>query len=158
MKTFVKIFLISSLISMPVFAASDHEHKSMNRSEPSSKHAVTDKKAGHLHKAVYRSAPLSAAQKNAVHQHLEKMQALMVQIKNEKDAEKHEILMKKHMKLMHQCTHVMTHGEGEMPLLNMEEKMIMMEDHMSMMQMMMGQMMEHQSQAEVNKPAHQHKK
>lgn len=157
MKNIVNAILIASVVSVPVFAESEHHHKAVKRSEPASSQAVVEKKAGHLHKAAFRSAPLSKEQKREVHQHLEEMQALVREIKNEENTEKREKLMTKHMKLMRQCTHVMNHGEGEMPLLNMEEKMIMMEEHMGLMQMMMGQMVEHNSESKKSR-IHKHKK
>ena len=130
MKTLAKVIMITAVMSGPVFADSHHPHGTAN-------------KGGGM------MGMMSHEQMQAMHQHMEEMQALMANIQQESDPEKRKALMQAHMKDMQEGMQMMGgqggmgSGSKDMSSMGMEERMGMMEKHMSMMQMMMGQMMEH---------------
>lgn len=89
--------------------------------------------------------------------HMQEMDTLMAAIKAEQDPAKLEALMQQHMELMHAGMEMMSRGEGATNGMTMEDRMQGMEHRMEMMQMMMGQMMEHDTE-ESARPIHQHKR
>jgi hypothetical protein len=157
MKKYIQALLIMTVVSAPAFGEDGHEHKSTFRSEADSSFSVTEKKDGHIHKSIYRSMLLSDAQKKEVHEHLKEMQDLMKKIKLEKNIDERQILLDKHMKLMSQCSHVMTKGEKDVNQLSEKDRNDLMIEHMEMMEVMMGQMNEHNI-VESNDRIHRHKK
>ena len=90
---------------------------------------------------------------STMHQHMQQMQALMTEIRSEKDPAKRRALMQQHMtsmQAMMRSLHASMAQEQKMPMGNsmgaMQQRMKMMQQHMSMMQMMMGQMIDHSAE------------
>lgn len=90
---------------------------------------------------------------STMHQRMQQMQALMTEIRSEKDPAKRRALMQQHMtsmQAMMRSLHASMAQEQKMPMGNnmgaMQQRMNMMQQHMSMMQMMMGQMIDHSAE------------
>lgn len=92
---------------------------------------------------------MNQEQMQTMHQHMEKMQALMAEINQESDPEKRRALMQTHRQSMREGMQMMKgqggmgSGRKGMSPMGMEERMGMMEQRMNMMHMMMEQMMDH---------------
>lgn len=106
---------------------------------------------------LMQSAAFAADSNTQMQTHMQQMQTLMAAIKAEQDPAKLEALRQEHMALMHSGMKMMGPGEGSAEGMDMEGRMQGMEHRMEMMQMMMGQMMEHDSE-ETARPLHQHKR
>lgn len=127
MKVLAKVMMVTAVMSGPIFAESHPPQGGAN-------------KGGGM---------MSHEQMQTMHQHIEQMQVLMADIKQENDPEKRKALMQSHLQSMQEGMQMMNgpggpgaEGMGMVPM-GMEERMDMMEQRMNMMQMMMGQMMEH---------------
>ncbi|GHA12704.1 hypothetical protein [Oceanisphaera arctica] len=130
MKTLVKMLMVTAVMAGPVFADSHHPQE-------------------RGHKGDAMMGMMNHEQMQTMHQHMEKMQALMAEIRQESDPEKRTALMQTHMQDMQEGMQMMSSQGGMSPgskgmsPMGMEERMGMMEQRMSMMHMMMQQMMEH---------------
>jgi hypothetical protein len=147
-------FAVLVVISSPVLAEKGHDHVD-NKAQP-------------------MGGMMSHEQMMLMHEHMQKMHSMMTKIKAETDLEKHQQLMQEHMQAMHEGMQKMNKGIGmqngmkssdhqgkgmseKMGDKDMMERMDMMEERMNMMQMMMGQMMDHKSEAQKS-PVHKHRK
>ena len=84
-----------------------------------------------------------------MHEHMQEMQQLMADIREENDPDRRMQMMQEHMVQMNEAMSMMggammgSTGDGNMANLSMEERMQMMQNQMGMMNMMMEQMMNH---------------
>lgn len=91
-------------------------------------------------------------QMTQMHEHMQKMQSLMAEIKQEQNPEIRMQMMHEHMTNMDEGMQMMggsrmgMSGSENMESMNMEERMSVMQNQMGMMNMMMEQMMNHFSQ------------
>ncbi len=148
-KKMLSTVFISTLLASPVFAEKGHEHADKNQSM-----------GGGMMMGM-----MSHDQMMEMHEHMQKMHSMMEKIQSETDPEKHQKLMAEHMQAMQEGMHMMNKdmgmksgtkksshkGEGmreNMGDMDVMKRMDMMEERMGMMQMMMGQMMEHESETE----------
>lgn len=155
MKNMVSVLTLSVLLSSPLFvngALADEK-------------SAKDKSYGHgMNQSVMpgNGMMMSQEQMMGISKHMQEMQGIMLTIKNEPNPEKHQVLMQEHMQVMQQGMQMMHGGMGndknagrKMGAMDMEKRMEMMGQRMGMMQMMMGQMMDHETEA--NKvPGHRH--
>lgn len=133
MKKLSSVLMFAVVFAAPVFAEKAYDHG--NEKSPQMGGMMMNM--------------MSHKQMMAMHEHMQKMQATMNEIRQEPDPDKRHRLMKAHMEQMQTGMQMMSKGEGKdksMQSMNMEDRMGMMENHMGMMQMMMGQMMEHKAE------------
>jgi len=147
MKKLISTLVIAAAISSPVFAEKGHEH-------------------GDSKDQLMGGMMMGHEQMMAMHEHMQKMHDMMGKIKAETDPEKRQQLMQEHMRVMQKGMRLMGDGMGmemtvgessKMDDMDMIKRMEMMEERMGMMQMMMGQMMDHESESQKT-PVHKHKK
>ena len=147
MKKLISTLVIAAAISSPVFAEKGHEHGD-SKDQP-----MGGMMMGH-------------EQMMAMHEHMQKMKEMMAKIKAETDPEKRQQLMQEHRRTMQGGMKMLDDGMGmemtvgessKMDDMDMIKRMDMMEERMGMMQMMMGQMMDHESESQKT-PVHKHKK
>ncbi|MBM7455627.1 hypothetical protein HNR62_001499 [Oceanisphaera litoralis] len=130
MKKLVRMLMVTAVMAGPVLADS---HQSQS--------------GAHRHGAMM--GMMNQEQMQTMHQHMEKMQALMAEINQESDPEKRRALMQTHRQSMREGMQMMKgqggmgSGRKGMSPMGMEERMGMMEQRMNMMHMMMEQMMDH---------------
>lgn len=134
MNTLAKVFLVSAVISLPVFSGNAHSH------------ANADSKGG-----MMGGMMMEPQQMMNMHERMQQSHSLMEQIKSEEDADKRSKLMQQHMEGMHEQMQMMDKmmdhkSKDDMSSNAKPGQMQMMNMRMDMMQMMMKQMMEHQDQ------------
>jgi periplasmic protein CpxP/Spy len=143
MKTLITAIALTAALSTPVFAESDHDHQQGN-----------DMKGAGMEGGMMMGM-MDQEHMKKMHQHMQDMQKLMADIKQESDPQKRQQLMHKHMQTMQHGMHMMMgkmkgghemKDQMDMPSMQMDERMGMMEKRMNMMQMMMDQMMQHQAE------------
>ena len=147
MKKLISTLVIAAAISSSAFAEKVHEHGD-SKDQP-----MGGMMMGH-------------EQMMAMHEHMQKMHDMMAKIKAETDSEKRQKLMQEHMRVMQEGMRLMgdgmamgmTKGESsKMDDMDMMKRMDVMAERMGMMQMMMGQMMDHESESQKS-PVQKHKK
>ncbi|MGK0249247.1 MAG: protein CpxP [Oleispira sp.] len=131
MKTIAKALMLTSLITLPVYADSHNGNDNMPMS---------------------KMAPMSAEMMMGMNKQMEKIHETMQTIMNESDAEKRQALLNEHMTFMQEGMMMMNKNMGMGMGMGMgrngamDNRLHRMEQGMNMMQMMMTQMMEHQNQ------------
>ena len=97
------------------------------------------------------------AQENAgeLEQHLQKMQALMEQIGNERSYTRRQRLMYQHMTLMHEGMRLFEVSTSSLAELPTGQRLEFLERRIEIMQMFLAQIMNHQD-AELQFPFHEH--
>ena len=107
MKRYLALPLIAVFMSTAAFAADTHDHKNSDMS-----------------KGGMMMGMMSHEQMMAMHDHMEKMQSLMKNIKSEKDPKKRHALLEEHMQAMQDGMHMMN---GNMGMSDAKEKMKMIQ-------------------------------
>ncbi|MCR9299119.1 hypothetical protein NB466_09530 [Vibrio fluvialis] len=148
MKALFSTIVVAAVMSSPIFAEKGYAHGDENQSMGGS----------------MMMGMMSREQMAEMSEHMQKMLKIMDKIKGETDPEKRQQLMQEHMQAMQEGMQMMNKGMPMQDSMKMTEhqgkgmsdkmgepdmmkRMDMMEERMGMMQMMMGQMMEHESEA-----------
>jgi hypothetical protein len=127
MKIIAKALMLTSLITLPVYADSDYGHDKASMSP---------------------MAAMSGEMMMGMNKQMEKIHEKMQTIMKEKDSEKRQELLNEHMAFMQEGM-MMMNKNMSMDLNvkgSMDNRLHRMEQGINMMQMMMTQMMEHQNQ------------
>ena len=138
MKTFIRIIAIYPLLVSMAFAAGGPQHEGgVSGMEAQGQHG---KQGGMM---------------MSMKEHMQSMQEMMKNLKQESNPEKRSELIEQHMQAMQKGMMMMNESSGEgnasMP---MDQRMEMMNKRMDMMQMMMGQMMDGMVEARKGQPKH----
>jgi hypothetical protein len=168
MKLVNAIIISSALVvsSVPAFAGSNEQEIEHSKHHPAAASETTVKDTAPKQESMPMMTDMS--------KHMEKMQALMQSIHQEKSPEKRAKLMQQHMEMMQGCMTMMSDmsqmndmksmsgmqkdsadtkmdgmpGAVEGKTCKMSECMEAMQQHMKMMQQMMDQMMQHMAAME----------
>jgi periplasmic protein CpxP/Spy len=138
MKRTMTTLIFATVLSLPAMAEMEHQHAQ----------ADGNQMGGMMMGAM------SHEDMNAMHSHMESMQAIMSKIHAEPDPDKRKALMIEHRKEMHEAMGMMMrngkmmHQDQQMQGMKMDDRMQMMEERMNMTGMMMWQMMEREAQEE----------
>lgn len=136
MGTLVKTIAIATAIFVAAFTSSAYSHGNSSAAKGSMMGSGTDQYSRHMMK---------------MQQHMSESQAIMAQIRAEKNSKKREKLMQQHIdsmsRQMQSMNNFMGGGHsGNMSPENMPDRIEEMGIRLDMMQMMMNQMLEHQGQ------------
>ena len=143
MKTLFATIALTVALVTHVFAESDDDHQHGN-----------DVKGTGMQGGMMMGM-MDQEHMRKMHEHMQKMQRLMAEIKQEEDPKNRHNLMQKHMESMQQGMGMMMgkmkekhamRDQVDMPSMQMNDRMSMMEKRMNMMQMMMDQMMQHNAE------------